>query len=128
MKRALFITFTIIAFSLSSKAENAIDNLVDYFSQSGNCKFTSIVSRNSSTHEIEEVIKVLTLPHSATAKMTNAFLKEAKKGNLIEESNGKSYTKILTIQNANENRIYKLYVENVNYSSSKTTIIIKYKH
>lgn len=129
MKRTFLIIFTVLIYSASIFAENAIDEAINHFSQSGDCKFSSVVVRDNDGKKVTKVIKMLQLfNHDESTKMMNIFQKELGNAkDVIENQDGKSYTKIITVETTKESRIYKLAVDNTSFpTTSKVTLIIIY--
>ena len=121
-------TLLAITATTNVAAQNKIDDMVDKFSAVGNSTFTSVVERNPTTHQVEKVVKVLTLYGTQATKMRSVFKQESNKGTFSEKSEDGIITMILTTVTSSSNRIYMLKMESEKYyPNAKVTIIIKIK-
>jgi hypothetical protein len=127
MKKTILIFLLALGFSAGAAAQNRIDRLVEQFSASGDCKFTSVVERNPKTRAVEKVVKTLETCCRQGANLRAAFHGEADKGSFSEKKENHETTLILTTQNAKSNRIYMMKYRDGAYSTAKVTIIINIK-
>lgn len=128
MKRIIITLVLAIAALAPASAQNTIDEIVDKFSAIGDCRLTSVVSRNPKTRSVEKVIKVLTINGKNAKKMIDIFRKEQDKNTYIKRTENANDDIVLVRKNSKDDRIYMLHSEDSNhYPTAKVTIIIKMK-
>ena len=113
-------------FSLSSVAQNRIDELIENLSTSGNTSFTSIVTRNKRTKAVEKVVKYAEITGSAR-KFVETFEAECNKHDYLEKTEGDITTINITIDSKKQKRIYIIQYEKKVKHNATVTVIIHYK-
>ena len=109
-------------------AQNQIDQMVEKFSATGDCTFTSAVERDPKTRRIVKVVKVLELGNTSVSRFKAAFEAERNTGTYRVKTEGDEVTIVLSTNNSKTNRIYMLKYEKEGkyFSEAKITIIIKF--
>lgn len=105
---ALVLAFVTL---LTASAQNKIDKLVERFSATGRCSFTSAVKRNPSTRRVEKVVKELEIASDPAKELYDAFMEELKTGATKLAVKDDKTTIILKCQTQKTNRIYMLKVD-----------------
>ncbi len=135
MKRILLLLALLTA-TLSTKAQNQIDNLINTFSAVSSSKYTSAVERNPKTRAIVKVVKMLEMEYANVKPIVEAFRNESSQGSFSEHKEGAALIMTLGISGAKQNRVYMLripeyYSNSCRYGGYKTactvTVIVKNK-
>lgn len=136
MKRITITLMLALATLLSASAQNKIDKLVERFSATGRCSFTSAVERNPNTRRVEKVVKVLEIAGGPAKQLYDTFMEELKTGATQITCKDDKTTIILKCQTPKTNRVYMLKVDGTlltegpkNYymPEAKVTIIVRVK-
>lgn len=128
MKRYLIMLLVVLAHTLNAAAQNKIDQLVEQFSATAECTFTSVVKRNPATRQVEMVVKTLTMEGNNAKKMRSTFLEEGEKHSLIQKKDGDKTVYTFAAKAAKANRIYTLHIDrDPYYPRGKVMIIINIK-
>lgn len=134
-RRLLFILVMTVCTVLCAYGQNSIDGMMEHFSSSYGCKFTSAVERDPATRKVQKVVKVLELYDTGIRKFVDAFRNEGRAENFTEKYDKTGCNMMFTTQNGRQSRIYMLRCSNpynpdsrnTGYGYAKVTIIIKNK-
>lgn len=129
MTRKIIFVLATLVIPLIAMAQNSVDEMMGEYSTVGSSKYTSIIQRNSQTHEVEKVVKKLIVGGVNSKKVINCFEKEAKQNKTTNTSRSNDVvTTIFTVSNAKSNRIYMMKYDDEDYYPEVTvTIIVKLK-
>ena len=76
MKKYIITFIVCLLTTLSAKAQNSIDNLVERYSSSGGSSFTTAVKRNPQTQKVVKVVKTLETDNGEGNTFYRAFKRE----------------------------------------------------
>ncbi len=129
MTRKIIFVLTTLVIPLVAMAQNSVDEMMGQYSTIGSSQYSSIIQRNSKTHEVEKVVKKLIVEGVNSKKVINCFNKEAKQNKTTNTSRSNDIaTTIFTTSNAKSNRIYMMkYDDEDFYPEVTVTIIVKLK-
>lgn len=129
MTRKMIFVLTTLVIPLIAMAQNSVDEMMGKYSTVGSSEYSSIIQRNSKTHEVEKVVKKLVVDGVNSKKIINCFNKEAKQNKTTNTSRSNDVvTTIFTVSNAKSNRIYMMkYDDEDYYPEVSVTIIVKLK-
>lgn len=127
-RKMIFVLITLVI-PLIAMAQNSVDEMMGKYSTVGSSEYSSIIQRNSKTHEVEKVVKKLVVDGVNSKKIINCFNKEAKQNKTTNTSRSNDVvTTIFTVSNAKSNRIYMMkYDDEDYYPEVSVTIIVKLK-
>ena len=127
-KKRMFMLLMLLCQLTMISAQNQIDQMVEKFSATGDCTFTSAVERDPKTRRIVKVVKVLELGNTSVSRFKAAFEAERNTGTYRVKTEGDEVTIVLSTNNSKTNRIYMLKYEKEGkyFSEAKITIIIKF--
>ena len=130
MKRNYIILLVLLLMStLSARAQNSIDRLMDNFSTVGNAKYSSVVQRNPNTRAVVRTIRTLTLHGQSIKPIKKAFEDEADTGDTYTTVNDGQTTMVLIVQKNRKQYMYTLkYRSNMALSGGKVSIITTNNH
>ena len=122
------VLLSVLLCSATAVAQNKIDEAVEHFSTLGSATFTSVVERNPQTHEVQKVVKVLTISGSQANSLQKAFNDERRSGNFVERKDEQGHTMTLSCESSPQFRIYMLRLAgHPVHRQAKCTIIVKMK-
>lgn len=127
MKKYIITFIVCLLTTLSTKAQNSIDNLVERYSSSGGSSFTTAVKRNPQTQKVVKVVKTLETDNGEGNTFYRAFKREARTGSWTDKVANNEHTTLLVVEKPQQIRIYMLKRNNANYGQVKVTIIIQPK-
>ncbi len=129
MTRKIIFVLTTLVIPLVAMAQNSVDEMMGQYSTIGSSQYSSIIQRNSKTHEVEKVVKKLIVEGVNSKKVINCFNKEAKQNKTTNTSRSNDIvTTIFTTSNAKSNHIYMMkYDDEDFYPEVTVTIIVKLK-
>jgi len=135
--KTLITILIILSASITSMAQNSIDELFESYKSVGNSKFTSAVERDPNTHEVVKVVKMI--ESDVIVKMIEsdvisvksfkkAFEQEAIKATSANKNvTDNNISHVLVFESDKQIRIYSLKYDNrPGFSWINASIIIKY--
>lgn len=126
--KTLITILIILSASITSMAQNSIDELFESYKSVGNSKFTSAVERDPNTHEVVKVVKMIESDVISVKSFKKAFEQEAVKATSANKNvTDNNISHVLVFESDKQIRIYSLKYDNrPGFSWINASIIIKY--
>lgn len=126
--KTLITILIILSASITSMAQNSIDELFESYKSVGNSKFTSAVERDPNTHEVVKVVKMIESDVISVKSFKKAFEQESVKATSANKNvTDNNISHVLVFESNKQIRIYSLKYDNrPGFSWINASIIIKY--